>query len=269
MRRRRSYDDAVPALREALLALDDADDDPAIAAAVTSALGVGPEVSTDLYDANAAADERFVELQDPHRSGRRIRLRFPNRYEVPPVAELEALAGIVGERVVALRRTEERRIDRQRARRRGALAEQLVGVTDIEAVAEALAKHVVPDVAAECRLLRRSVDVEDGGTELRVPPAGWPAVAFKGLTTGDPADVELAHELAVLALQAAAACLALEGELFARQVLERSLLPQALLPCAGLEVGSRYRPAGGTTSLAGGDFYDVVRGDGETTLIVG
>src|SRR5258708_34888723 len=129
MRRRRSYGDAVHARREAFLALDDPADAPAIADAVSAALRVEAEMSTDLFDATAAADERVVELHDPHRSGRRIRLRFPNRYEVPPVAELEALAGIVGERVVALRRTEERRIDRQRARRRGALAEQLVGVT--------------------------------------------------------------------------------------------------------------------------------------------
>jgi serine phosphatase RsbU (regulator of sigma subunit) len=266
MRRRRSYDDAVPALRESVASLEDPDDDAAIAHAITSALGVHAEVIDEGPAVVGVPDERILDLADGGRPGRRVRLRFPNPYEVPQTPLLEELVRVVAARIDALRRTEERRLGRQRARQRGALAEQLVGVTDIEQVAAALTRHVVPDVATGCRLLR--TDGGAVGADLRVPASGFPAVAYTGLGD-DPDRIELATELAQLALQAAATCIDVQGELFARQVLERSLLPQALLPTVGLEIGSRYRPAGGRTALAGGDFYDVVRRDGEAVLIVG
>src|SRR3954451_3256686 len=50
--------------------------------------------------------------------------------------------------------------------------------------------------------------------------------------------------------------------------LERSLLPDALLPVPGLQLASRYVPAKGS-HVVGGDFYDAVRTEGCVTLIVG
>jgi sigma-B regulation protein RsbU (phosphoserine phosphatase) len=54
----------------------------------------------------------------------------------------------------------------------------------------------------------------------------------------------------------------------AMRVLERSLLPDALLPVPGLQLASRYVPAPGAHDV-GGDFYDVVRVRDTVTLIVG
>src|SRR6478672_3529065 len=50
--------------------------------------------------------------------------------------------------------------------------------------------------------------------------------------------------------------------------LERSLLPDALLPLPGLQLASRYLAAPGADDV-GGDFYDAVRVDERITLIVG
>ncbi len=54
-----------------------------------------------------------------------------------------------------------------------------------------------------------------------------------------------------------------------REWLERSLLPEALLPVPGLEIGSRYLPGASSTEYAGGDFYDAVRRGNQVTLIIG
>ena len=265
MRRRRSHDDAVPVLREAVASIDDPDDDTAITTALQDALGV--EAEMDGLGMPRSPEDRVLGLDDPEHPDRAVRFTFASLYEIPADAELRDLVGIVTDRIQVLRRREERRVDKQRATRRGALAEQLVGLTDIDAVADVLVRHVVPDVAEACRLLR---DGEGGlGADLRIPASGGPAVAFTGLVDREPAAMQLARDLADLALRAAATCIDVEGELFARQVLERSLLPQALLPSSGLEVASRYRPAGGTSTLAGGDFYDVLHRDGEAYLIVG
>ncbi|MGI8664213.1 MAG: PP2C family protein-serine/threonine phosphatase [Acidimicrobiales bacterium] len=269
MRRRRSIAEAIRALREGIDALEDPDDDAAVAEALTSALGVAVEVSVH-ESVGLTRDERRVALRDPFRPGRSARFRFTSRYEVAADSELAELTHIVDERISSLRRIDEESAGRRRAMLRGALAEGLLGVTDVAVVADVLTAHVVPRIAADCRLLRAAVDGDEGAdVALRVPAEGWPAFAYSALADDDPATRCTAWELGSLAARAAATCIEVEDELFARQVLERSLLPQALLPSPGLEVGSRYRPAGGSSALAGGDFYDVLRHDGNAVLIVG
>jgi serine phosphatase RsbU (regulator of sigma subunit) len=54
-----------------------------------------------------------------------------------------------------------------------------------------------------------------------------------------------------------------------REWLERSLLPEALLPIPRLQISSRYLPGASVTDLAGGDFYDAVRFGDSVTLIIG
>ena len=55
----------------------------------------------------------------------------------------------------------------------------------------------------------------------------------------------------------------------ALHALERSLLPDALLPLPGLQLASRYLPAKGMHDV-GGDFFDAIReSDQAITLIVG
>src|SRR5689334_17248143 len=120
MRRRRSYDDSVPALRDSVASLEDPDDDDALSRAITAALGVHAEVADEGPGLVGLSDERILDLADTGRPGRRVRLRFPNPYEVPPTALLEQLVSVVADRLEVLRRNEEHRLGRQRAKRRGA-----------------------------------------------------------------------------------------------------------------------------------------------------
>jgi serine phosphatase RsbU (regulator of sigma subunit) len=59
------------------------------------------------------------------------------------------------------------------------------------------------------------------------------------------------------------------GERRTREWLERSLLPDVLLPMPGLELSSRYLPGASTTEFAGGDFYDAIRSQDSVSLIIG
>jgi serine phosphatase RsbU (regulator of sigma subunit) len=60
-----------------------------------------------------------------------------------------------------------------------------------------------------------------------------------------------------------------EGERRTRAWLEKSLLPETLLPVPGLQLSSRYLPGASTSEFAGGDFYDAVRTGNSTMLIIG
>lgn len=60
-----------------------------------------------------------------------------------------------------------------------------------------------------------------------------------------------------------------ERERQTREWLERSLLPEAMLPMPRLQISSRYLPGASATDLAGGDFYDAVRRGDSVTLIIG
>lgn len=60
-----------------------------------------------------------------------------------------------------------------------------------------------------------------------------------------------------------------ERERRTREWLERSLLPEAMLPMPRLQISSRYLPGASAADLAGGDFYDAVRRDESVTLIIG
>src|SRR5205807_2173915 len=54
----------------------------------------------------------------------------------------------------------------------------------------------------------------------------------------------------------------------AMHALERSLLPDALLPVPGLQLATRHVPAHGSHDVSG-DFYDAIRTGEAVTLIVG
>ncbi|MEO7556517.1 MAG: PP2C family protein-serine/threonine phosphatase, partial [Acidimicrobiales bacterium] len=266
MRRRRTIEEARPVLRAALRSLADPDDALTISEAISGALGVDADVGVG-NGRGAEPNTRVLELHDPGRPRREVRILFPNRYDMPSADELRPFVEEVEVRLATLRSTEERRRERRRARRRGALAEKLVGVTDVAAIAGHLTKAAVPRIAKTCQLLR-SGDDEDG-IELRVPDHGWPAIGYGRLADDRPETAALARDLAQLTVRAATIAIDVDGKLQARQVLAHSLLPQAVLPGARVTVASRYRPAGGTTELAGGDFYDVLHREDDTVLIVG
>lgn len=111
-----------------------------------------------------------------------------------------------------------------------ALAAELIGVLDVEAIEQAAV------VARD--------DPRWGGEWARAD-----ALLQRALATAQRSDVERRT----------------------REWLERSLLPDALLPVPGLQLASRYLPGSSNTELAGGDFYDAVRAaDGSaSTLIIG
>jgi sigma-B regulation protein RsbU (phosphoserine phosphatase) len=89
--------------------------------------------------------------------------------------------------------------------------------------------------------------------------AQWAAAA-----DGDDERATLARRVE-RALDAATRVAAQAG---AMRVLERSLLPEALLPVPGLQLAHRYLPAPGGHDV-GGDFYDAIRVGDAVTLIVG
>jgi serine phosphatase RsbU (regulator of sigma subunit) len=94
---------------------------------------------------------------------------------------------------------------------------------------------------------------------------GWLAVGGAPLDASERMIVENVADRVGRALGAATL---VAGRSRAFRTLERSLLPEALLPLPGLQLASRYLPATGAHDV-GGDFYDAVRLDDRITLIVG
>lgn len=145
-----------------------------------------------------------------------------------------------------------------------AVADALIGEFDPEAVLSRAERWATAALGRPCSI------VLSPGEADAIPLGSSPGIAWlviDGPSSGSDDDT---------AAQAVAARIgrALDG---ARRVaaqgdgmrrLERSLLPDALLPVPGIQLASRYVPAHGTHEV-GGDFYDTVRADGSITLIVG
>ncbi len=94
---------------------------------------------------------------------------------------------------------------------------------------------------------------------------GWLSIGGGELDAGPRKVIDQMTERVGRALGAA---IEVAGRSHGFRTLERSLLPDALLPLPGLQVASRYLPATGAHDV-GGDFYDAVRVGRQMTLIVG
>src|SRR6201999_309481 len=83
------------------------------------------------------------------------------------------------------------------------------------------------------------------------------------------ADVRLASDLAARAAVSIDTARLYTREHTTAVTLQRSLLPQAIPPVAGLQIAHRYQPASRTAEV-GGDWFDVIPlKDGQTALVVG
>lgn len=123
------------------------------------------------------------------------------------------------------------------------------------ALARALADDA-PDIAeALASGTSMAVPLENGGLAI--------GVLYLGQGRDDapygPADVGLAEELARLGAPAIANAVRYQREVRTGEVLQRSLLPRAMIEVPGVWSASRYLP--GTVGLrVGGDWFDVVDG---------
>ena len=156
------------------------------------------------------------------------------------------------------------------------LTSALVGELDPERIVETVERWVADSLQRPCTVTQLTPSEADPGLDDAPPslwlpldsddgPMGWLCVGGPELDSTDRAVVE---EVANRAGRALAAATAVAGRSHAFRTLERSLLPDALLPLPGLQLASRYLPATGSHDV-GGDFYDAVRIDNRITLIVG
>jgi serine phosphatase RsbU (regulator of sigma subunit) len=156
------------------------------------------------------------------------------------------------------------------------LTDGLVGELDPDRIADRVEHWVAASLHRRASVTRRKPAQDGSGigdaTSLCIPleiddtPIGW------WLTVGGPQldarDKELLDQAADRAGRALAAATMVSGRAQGFRTLERSLLPDALLPLPGLQLASRYLAAPGAHDV-GGDFYDAVRLDDQITLIVG
>lgn len=159
-------------------------------------------------------------------------------------------------------------------------ASLLSAAPDVVAVSDALRDLVVPEFADTCTVTAR----DDAGIgSVALPHDGVPAIVLPLVARDDviadlvltrrdgfdPVRRTVASQLAELAAQALDRALLYDEQSRTSYVLQRSLLPKALLQTRGLDVAARYLAAGERTEV-GGDFYDAVRhDDGSMTLIIG
>ncbi|HEY2813120.1 MAG TPA: PP2C family protein-serine/threonine phosphatase [Acidimicrobiales bacterium] len=156
-----------------------------------------------------------------------------------------------------------------------ALNDALLGALDPELVVETTQRQLGDALRRTCVVLRDSRNdapaalpfehalcVAIGTADV---PMGWLCVAGPELNADERV---LAGEAADRVGRALAAALVVSGRSHVLGTLERSLLPDALLPLPGLQLASRYLPATGAHDV-GGDFYDAVRHGDRITLIVG
>jgi serine phosphatase RsbU (regulator of sigma subunit) len=155
------------------------------------------------------------------------------------------------------------------------LTNALVGELEPEQIVREIERWVTDSLGRSCSIRHRP-PVEDGaGTApnaaLCVPlesdeePMGWLCIDGPEL---EPDDKALINEAADRGGRALAAAVSVAHRSQVLRTLERSLLPDALLPLPGLQLASRYLAAPGAHDV-GGDFYDDVRLGDRATLIVG
>ena len=159
-------------------------------------------------------------------------------------------------------------LEAEALKRHLALADALLDEVDEATVLALLEATVVPSLADRCAILTTVPHVDDAPPQLRVPHEGLPAVAF---WSAEPLTEETAAHLAALARTALRGIqhgARVREQVAMRRTLERSLLPEAVLPVPDLQIASRYLPAAMGQDV-GGDFYDAIRAGDGAVLIVG
>jgi len=155
------------------------------------------------------------------------------------------------------------------------LTNALVGELDPDRIIDKVERWVSGSLHRPCSVARRQ-PAEDSAADsaplsLHLPlvngdeTMGWLCV---GGTELDAQERAMLDDAAARVGRALAAANVVVGRSQVFRTLERSLLPDALLPLPGLQLASRYLAAPGANDV-GGDFYDAVRLDDHITLIVG
>jgi len=155
------------------------------------------------------------------------------------------------------------------------LTNALVGELDPDRVVDKVERWVTGSLRRPCSVLRRQ-PAEDNAADTALLSLCVPLVngdeTMRWLCVGgtelDAEERALLDDAADRAGRALAAATVVVGRSHGFRTLERSLLPDALLPLPGLQLASRYLAAPGANDV-GGDFYDAVRLDDHITLIVG
>jgi serine phosphatase RsbU (regulator of sigma subunit) len=177
-------------------------------------------------------------------------------------ADVEAMARELAELRGEL--DQRRRHDDERERF-DAISRALVGELDPAEVLDRAERWAIAALGRPCTI------VVDLPTDPAAIPLG-PGSPVAWLTIGGPSlgpdDDEAAHLVAERIGRALDAAHRVSAQAQAMRTLERSLLPDALLPVPGLQLATRYVPAQGSHDV-GGDFYDAIRTGDSVTLIVG
>jgi serine phosphatase RsbU (regulator of sigma subunit) len=144
-----------------------------------------------------------------------------------------------------------------------AISRALVGELDPTEVRDRAERWAMAALGRPCRI---TVEPIDGALPLGSgEPVAWLSIDAPSLGPDDDAAAKVAADVIGRALDAAHR-VATQAQ--AMHALERSLLPDALLPVPGLQLAKRHVPARGSNDVSG-DFYDAVRTGDAVTLIVG
>jgi serine phosphatase RsbU (regulator of sigma subunit) len=161
-----------------------------------------------------------------------------------------------------------RRRDDERARF-DAVSDALVGELDLEIVRDRAERWAIAALGRPCTIVSDPAD-DRPNNSTTIPlgveaPIAW--LQMGGTSLG-PDDDNATRDVVERIGRALDAANRVSTQTQAMRTLERSLLPDTLLPVPGIQLASRYLPAQGSHDV-GGDFYDAIRTDEGVTLIVG
>jgi serine phosphatase RsbU (regulator of sigma subunit) len=177
-------------------------------------------------------------------------------------ADVEAMTRELAELRAEL--DQRRRRDEERERF-DAISKALVGELDPAEVLDRAERWAIAALGRPCRIVRDR-PLDDTALPLGAgAPVMWLAIDGPSLGPDDDAAAQMVAERIGRALDAAQR---VATQTQAMRTLERSLLPDALLPVPGLQLAKRHVPAQGSHDLSG-DFYDAIRTGDTVTLIVG
>ncbi len=145
------------------------------------------------------------------------------------------------------------------------ISDALIGELDPSAVLDRAERWATAALGRPCSIVTEPRADGEGVPLGGDDPTAWLVIGGSSRGKADNDAAFHAADRITRALDAAKRVAALTA---AMRKLERSLLPQALLPVPGLQLATRHVPAQGSHDLSG-DFYDAVRTGDSVTLIVG
>ncbi|MEY2452926.1 MAG: hypothetical protein QOD92_2500 [Acidimicrobiaceae bacterium] len=176
-----------------------------------------------------------------------------------------AMAAMTHELAELRTELEQRRRRDDERERFDAISRALLGELDPEEVRVRSERWATAALGRPC-----TIAVDPPNDNAAIPLGGAEPVAWltiDGPSLG-PDDDEAARDVAERIGRALVAAHRVANQARAMHTLERSLLPDALLPVPGLQLAKRHLPAKGAHDLSG-DFYDAIHSGDSTTLIVG